>query len=349
MTDFAIPSSDATVIVKAINAADNGAAPAPMFLQPVLPGYERLPCAFFSFLIEHPTNGTRLMFDLGVRKDVANFAPPIAALFEAGAMAANVQKDVPTILEEGGVSLGSIKAVIWSHSHFDHIGDMSIFPPTTELIVGPGTDTKVFPEGSLVEGDIAGRTVTELSFETSTLTIGGFQAIDYFADGSLYILNVPGHLPGHIAALARVTPTTFVLCAGDTCHHPGQLRPTSSLRRHFPCPGAIVAESRTTFSHVHFSHDGVDLALRSQPLLSIPDGQSFYADPVTSKVSLNKLEDFDANPNIFVLISHDISVGDVVEQFPESINDWKAKKYKERATWAFAEKENPAFRFSLNE
>lgn len=34
-------------------------------------------------------------------------------------------------------------------------GDMSTFPPTTELIVGPGTDTKVFPDGSLVEGDIA--------------------------------------------------------------------------------------------------------------------------------------------------------------------------------------------------
>lgn len=77
MTDFAIPSSDATVTVKAINAADNGTAPASMFLEPVLPGYERLPCAFYSFLIEHPTNGTRLMFDLGVRKDVANFAPPI--------------------------------------------------------------------------------------------------------------------------------------------------------------------------------------------------------------------------------------------------------------------------------
>lgn len=191
--------------------------------------------------------------------------------------------------------------------------------------------------------------MTELSFEASTLTIGGFQAIDYFGDGSLYILNVPGHLAGHIAALARVTPTTFVLCAGDTCHHPGQLRPTGSLHRHFPCPGALVAASRANFSHVHFSNDGVDLASRNRPLLSIPDGPSLYADPVVSKVSLNKLEDFDANPDVFVLIAHDSSIGDVVELFPKSMNDWKAKGWKERALWAFTEKENPAFRFAITD
>jgi hypothetical protein len=36
-----------------------------------------------------------------------------------------------------------------------------------------------------------GRKITELSFN-STLNIGGYQAHDYFGDGSFYLLNTPG-------------------------------------------------------------------------------------------------------------------------------------------------------------
>lgn len=32
-----------------------------------------------------------------------------------------------------------------SHWHFDHLGDASIFPPTTELVVGPGFTAAQIP------------------------------------------------------------------------------------------------------------------------------------------------------------------------------------------------------------
>lgn len=46
--------------------------------------------------------------------------------------------------------------------------------------------------------------------------------LDVFKDGSLYVVDAPGHLPGHINLLAR-TPnddgsTSWVYLAGDSCH-----------------------------------------------------------------------------------------------------------------------------------
>jgi len=42
--------------------------------------------------------------------------------------------------------------------------------------------------------------------------------IDLFQDGSLYIVDAPGHLPGHINLLARTGLTESVYMAGDACH-----------------------------------------------------------------------------------------------------------------------------------
>lgn len=42
--------------------------------------------------------------------------------------------------------------------------------------------------------------------------------IDLFQDGSLYIVDAPGHLPGHINLLARIGNDQSVYLAGDACH-----------------------------------------------------------------------------------------------------------------------------------
>jgi hypothetical protein len=38
----------------------------------------------------------------------------------------------------------------------------------------------------------SGHTVHELNFDETNLTFSGLQAIDYFEDGSLYLINTPG-------------------------------------------------------------------------------------------------------------------------------------------------------------
>ena len=78
--------------------------------------------------------------------------------------------------------------------------------------------------------------------------IGQYQAYDYFGDGSLYVLNVPGHAIGHVGALVRTTPDTLVYLGGDVCHHSGVIRPT----RYAPMPDIIPEE--TAFTNKLISH-----------------------------------------------------------------------------------------------
>ena len=43
-------------------------------------------------------------------------------------------------------------------------------------------------------------------------------AIDFFRDGSLYLIDAPGHLQGHTNMLARIGPKKWIYLAGDACH-----------------------------------------------------------------------------------------------------------------------------------
>ncbi|KAJ7654497.1 beta-lactamase-like protein [Mycena polygramma] len=351
--DFGIPHSAATVEVRVFDDGNttliNGSH---AFVLPVLPGHESLTVPMFSFLVEHKSSQKRLMFDLGMRNDTENFAPRVEKLITSGFAEVPPHKGIHELLEEGGIPLSSIDAVIWSHSHFDHIGDMSKFPDTTELIIGSETDTATYPQSpnaNLQDSDLAGRQVTKIDFAAANLTFSDLKAIDYFGDGSFYLLGTPGHMLGHLTALARVTPTTFIALGGDTFHHVGEARPRPLFQKHFPCPAHLLEETKSSISTDYFwsphSHDGAfDLPSRAQQLLALSDlPDSFYADPVTSQVSLEKVATFDADPDIFVVIAHDASLRSHIPYFPESL---KASHLKEKTVWSFLDRDNAAFMFS---
>jgi glyoxylase-like metal-dependent hydrolase (beta-lactamase superfamily II) len=44
------------------------------------------------------------------------------------------------------------------------------------------------------------------------------RVLDLFNDGSVLIVDAPGHLPGHINILAKTAPNKQVYLAGDACH-----------------------------------------------------------------------------------------------------------------------------------
>lgn len=47
--------------------------------------------------------------------------------------------------------------------------------------------------------------------------------LDLVGDGSIYVISAPGHLPGHINLLCRVSPTKWIYLGGDTSHDRGML------------------------------------------------------------------------------------------------------------------------------
>jgi hypothetical protein len=220
-----LPISEQTVRVRMIDPGAVMTVKAESFIKPVQKGHELLNLTCVAFLIEHEPSGKKVMFDLGVRKDYWNLAPVIQRRLGAAIPSLRVDGDKTpeVLLQKNGISLESIgrwdssnaalfdasflrghlivltnpASVVWSHYHWDHIGDMSLFPPSTEIVVGsgfkaspvvlPGYPEK--PESPLNASDFAGRNLNEIDFKTSALQIGGFAAHDFFGDGSFYLLG----------------------------------------------------------------------------------------------------------------------------------------------------------------
>lgn len=347
-----IPPSDSTVEVSIIDTTAHIKLPAGNFMQPPVPGYEQLEACCYSFLIKHknPSKNSKhdtLLFDLGVRKDWENGPTAVAQLLKSTPGASlEVEKDVATILRENGQALEDIGAIIWSHWHFDHTGDPSTFPPSTDLIVGPGFKENfspafpTAPDAPVDERSWQGRELQEIDFSAKgqDLRIGKFNALDFYGDGSFYLLDTPGHAVGHLCALARTTanPPTFMFLGGDIAHHGGEFRPTQYL----PLPDAIKPNPlEAPFANATSACPGEIFqaihpkSSKTEPFFA-PAG-AVHKDDKEAKRSIDKMTEFDAYEDVFSVIAHDSSLFDVVEFYPKRANEWQAKGWEKEGRWRF--------------
>ncbi|THH10033.1 hypothetical protein EW145_g1591 [Phellinidium pouzarii] len=178
-----------------------------------------------AFLITHATTRKRMLLDLGMRRDLENAEVIMAQRF-SDVFHSTVPTDVPFSLEKGGLTPEDITLVCLTHCHWDHVGNPALYPSARFLVGGearslfqPGypTDPKsVFPTDLLPEGRTDFLDVSDETWKP----IGPFpHALDYFDDGSLYIVDAPGHLPGHLNILVRTSPDGGWAClAGDSAH-----------------------------------------------------------------------------------------------------------------------------------
>ncbi|OLN89020.1 hypothetical protein CCHL11_06077 [Colletotrichum chlorophyti] len=358
-----IPSSKSTVRVSIIDTTFDGHLPAANFMGPPMKGLEKWHAVGYAFLVTHEDsegNQRRIIFDLGFPKDVENDFPPavterIKNVLGGGLSA---KKYVSEILTENGVSLDDIKAIIWSHAHVDHVGRPSLFPKSTSLIVGPGVKTAFFPgypaaeNSQILAREFEEREVRELDFGGSDLRIGGLRALDFFGDGSFYLLSAPGHAVGHINALARTSEDSFIFFAGDSFHHGSVLRPHSGapLPDQVRVPG-LCCSGRTlhtihpaTASPETLGHYGkVFEQMGSDPdrvpfhvIPETPSGESLLAvDLHEARETVSAIQKFDSSPDVLVIAAHDAGLYDVLEYFPRDANDWKAKGWKGEGEWVF--------------
>ncbi|KAF7547021.1 hypothetical protein G7046_g9138 [Stylonectria norvegica] len=260
-----------------------------------------------------------------------------------------VDKDVDEILVESGIPLESVDSMIWSHWHFDHHGAPDKFPNKVEIVVGPGFKDLFLPgfptrpDSILPDIYFKGRHVRELSFEQSDLTVGSFPAIDYFGDGSFYLLDSPGHAIGHMCALARTTTSTFVFLGGDICHNPGIYRPTTA----YPLPEVLPVGQLdpgfpqpcpcSLFMQLHPAFPDAEKA-KTTPFFQLAAGElSTFLDMKSATQSVSGMREFEESPDVLVCISHDMVLLDILpllnNQPDADINDWKARGYKESARW----------------
>ncbi|KAL5119801.1 hypothetical protein ACEQ8H_002162 [Pleosporales sp. CAS-2024a] len=350
MSSLSLPSSNAVVRLRAIDAKTHMCVSAKGFIQPILPGFEILNLASITFFIEHLTLHKKVLFDCGARKDFENFSPRIKARLNLNVKGLKVETDVHDIVQSAGIHLAEIDATIWSHWHWDHHGAPEKYASTTEIVVGPGFKENfmpaypTIPDAMFLDANFANRQVREISF-SDDFRIGNFRAHDYFGDGSFYLLDTPGHAIGHMCGLARTTATTFVFLGGDICHFGGNFRPTvarplpdhvpnSHLDPHLPhpCPSSLFTDSHTAGS--------ASLASQTTPFFEVTSfAQSAYLDRVQATQSIQELQRFDEHPDVLVCIAHDptlIKVLPFLNDQPDSdLNDWQKQGFKEKAQWGW--------------
>ena len=266
--------------------------------------------------------------------------------------------DVPEILISASVPLASIDSIIWSHHHPDHTGDPSLFPPTTSLVVGPGfkSNPSTYPgfpinvDSHVHQSAFEGRDLIELDFSAnSVLKVGGLRAIDWFDDGSLYLLEAPGRSPEHIMALARTSADKFVLLAGGAADHYGVFRPSPLT----PLPSAFSLSplepltSASSFpisllEHVHPSAHSS--SFRTTPFYE--PTQFRMPDSAAGRATLAALQAFDASKDVWVVLGHDTSFRDSGILFPAAnLARWEETAGEDASTGRNSRKDVAHWRF----
>jgi len=113
--------------------------------------------------------------------------------------------------------LNNIKAVFFTHLHFDHTSGIPALPDNLVYIAGKGEKSysiKWFLEANHFKKS---DTIYMLDFDkdtSKTFPIG--KAIDIFGDKTVWAISTPGHSKGHISYLINGEDGP-VLIAGDAC------------------------------------------------------------------------------------------------------------------------------------
>ncbi|KAI0783215.1 beta-lactamase-like protein, partial [Abortiporus biennis] len=196
-----------------------------------------IPC--LSFLLVHSKSQKTLLFDLGVSENWKECYPPaVQKLMKIAPFRVDVApgRDVNATL--GTKKIDEIDYICLSHFHWDHVGDTKPFIDNRRSVFVVGKETlelvergypknqEAYVSGELLPFSPSNERILALSPTGANgnpqewAPIGPFPyALDFFKDGSLYIVDAPGHCPGHINVLARTSSDGgWVYLGGDSAH-----------------------------------------------------------------------------------------------------------------------------------
>lgn len=125
-------------------------------------------------------------------------------------MSATLRKTIVEQLAELGVQPGQIGLIGISHYHSDHLGQAADFPKA-KLVIGAGdlAEARAKPE--------IGKPIAPWLAEGAKVE-GVTGDKDLFGDGSVRMIALEGHTPGHHGLLIRLPKTGHVLLSGDVAH-----------------------------------------------------------------------------------------------------------------------------------
>lgn len=160
------------------------------------------------YLVVHP-KGT-LMWDTGFSDEMASLpdGKQVSPVFHV-----RLKKPLAAQLKEVGVAPESVIYLGLSHMHFDHIGNVGLFPKSTLLMQKEEYEAAFGPDAAKFGND--SKTYPTLAANPATQLSGDH---DVFGDGSVVIKRALGHTPGHQVLFLKLKKTGNVLVSGDMAH-----------------------------------------------------------------------------------------------------------------------------------
>jgi N-acyl homoserine lactone hydrolase len=214
------------------------------------------------FLIRHPEGD--VLVDggnpLGVARDARGYWGPLADewgvhMLEAQHCAAQIQ--------QLGVQPDSVRYVVQTHLHIDHTGALGHFPNAIvlvharELAAAHAADPPV--ACGYLPRDYASPTIPWKLVDAE---------LDLYGDGTVRLLETPGHSAGHMSVLLRLDGAGNVLLTADAADNAAQWERTAPLRALFSRDQAIRSLERLhrlahdTGALIIFGHDPKNWAER---------------------------------------------------------------------------------------
>ncbi|WVQ93214.1 hypothetical protein IAU59_000278 [Kwoniella sp. CBS 9459] len=304
-----IPTSSLSAPVKVFSAFEKG------------DHREESPC--WSFLIEKGDQA--LLWDMGLREDPEHAPKKIVE----GPLKEFMPHTGPgpiTHLKVHGFDVTKLQMVAFSHQHFDH----TLPQPAPPIMLGPGSLESIAPGYPIdsnaawpaawidsydfvelpsadTQGEWSGKIASLMSdggIKRQWDRVGCFDhAVDWFGDGSLWFMDGPGHSPGHIMALCRVTAQrdTYLLLGGDSSHHQAL---------YLPVPISETEDLRSPLP-----------VLDGKPQLAV--------DPELATYTIGQLTRMSNEDNVMVILAHEAQVDGVVDKYPGDLGEWQSKGWKE--------------------
>jgi len=314
------------------------------------PTKESKPESFYApdyvFLIEHVSTGNKYIFDLGMRKDLENL-PPLLKENVLPQFKCEPQSPADILKDHGSTEQQpeNIQAVIFSHMHFDHVGDGAQAGfGAAEMWIGPTCCTYARP-GYPVE--------PRAPTLSNTLPVDGSRKIieAYIPDDMLKAANdnragkvLDGMKKGLYAGTHLKKPEWIGLGAfdrafdvwgdgsaylidapGHSAGHQMMLIRTSSVSK---TESTLVLLAGDCFHHPILLQDPQRTA---RPPYS---KESMHSEPEIAINSIWRARKFAKRDEVWVVAAHDFSVGAGIEQGKKvieglvEIGGWKEKGWK---------------------
>ncbi|NJN18522.1 MAG: MBL fold metallo-hydrolase [Oscillochloris sp.] len=209
---------------------------------------QQITCHALVALIEHPICGP-VLWDTGYAPRIFEALHPWPFLLYQYATPLHLDPDLAAVsqIHALGIDPAAITYVIVSHFHLDHIAGLADFPQAAIIAAADAIEHVIGVDGfaalrrgfvpALMPADFTRRVQPIYRFDGPEVAPFG-RSHDLFGDGSLVLVQLPGHARGQIGLLAH-TASGPVLLAADGAWQSRSIRE----QRGPGAPGYLIADN----------------------------------------------------------------------------------------------------------